>query len=420
MNSMNKKIIILFATIVLGFTQLLAVDYVSLTPLDKKALPEISNRSVGRELVRFALTSDLIWDKNKSILVKDNFSVKTVMDVLTSLSRTTEQHVESFSCTYWSQTPQGDSVLVSGKVFLPRKRNLNGIVVANHYTIAKDEEAPSNSYQMDCIYALKGYAVIMPDYVGYGITRDRVHPYLHWRNTAQTAVDLLDCMPELLDYYGYTYPKDVVITGYSQGGAVALGVARLLEERANFGRGDAPQWTIRKLYAGAGPYDPAATYDYCVKNDEIGYPAVLPLIIMGMNEAYGLNFQLKDFFYEPLLSNYDNWVASKEYTLSQIGTMMGTTRLRELMLPQVLDRRHPLANLLYMALRINSNVGYDLQAPAYFLHSLDDEVVPVINSTTLRDNMPNNPNVVYDLGHYGSHIEGALIFVKNVFQDLLS
>ena len=139
-----------------------------------------------------------------------------------------------------------------------------------------------------------------------------------------------------------------------------------------------------------------------------------------MNEAYGLNFQLKDFFYEPLLSNYDNWVASKEYTLSQIGTMMGTTRLRELMLPQVLDRRHPLANLLYMALRINSNVGYDLQAPAYFLHSLDDEVVPVINSTTLRDNMPNNPNVVYDLGHYGSHIEGALIFVKNVFQDLLS
>jgi hypothetical protein len=57
-------------------------------------------------------------------------------------------------------------VLVSGKVFLPRKRNLNGIVVANHYTIAKDDDAPSNSYQMDCIYALKGYAVIMPDYVG--------------------------------------------------------------------------------------------------------------------------------------------------------------------------------------------------------------------------------------------------------------
>ena len=103
MNNMNKKIIILFATIVLGLTQLLAVDYVSLTPLDKKALPEISNRSVGRELVRFALTNDLIWDKNKSILVKENFSIKTVMDVLSSLSKTTEQHVESFSCKYWSK-----------------------------------------------------------------------------------------------------------------------------------------------------------------------------------------------------------------------------------------------------------------------------------------------------------------------------
>ena len=49
MNSMNKKIIILFATIVLGLTQLLAVDYVSLTPLDKKALPEISWVSTSRD-----------------------------------------------------------------------------------------------------------------------------------------------------------------------------------------------------------------------------------------------------------------------------------------------------------------------------------------------------------------------------------
>jgi pimeloyl-ACP methyl ester carboxylesterase len=419
MNNMNKKIIIVFVTIVLGCTQLLAVDYVSLTPLDRKALPEISNRSVGRELVCFALTNDLIWDKNKSILVKENFSIKTVMDVLSSLSKTTEQHVESFSCKYWSKTPQGDSLLVSGNIYLPRKRKLNGIIIANHYTIAKNAEAPSNAYQMECIYALKGYAVIMPDYVGYGITRDRVHPYLHWRNAAQTAVDLLDCMPELLDHYGYIYPKDVVITGYSQGGAVALGVARLLEERAMYGDGNEPQWTIRKLYAGAGPYNPAATYDYCVKNDMIGYPAVLPLIVMGMNEAYGLKFQLKDFFYEPLLSNYDNWIASKEYTLEQISTMMGSSYLSDLMLQQALDRRCPMANLLYTALLMNNNVGYNLQAPAYFLHSLDDEVVPVINTIAVRDNMPNNPNVVYDLGHYGSHIEGALIFVKNVFQDLI-
>jgi hypothetical protein len=45
--------------------------------------------------------------------------------------------VESFSCKYWSKTPQGDSLLVSGNIYLPRKRKLNGIIIANHYTIAK-------------------------------------------------------------------------------------------------------------------------------------------------------------------------------------------------------------------------------------------------------------------------------------------
>lgn len=389
-------------------------QYVMLSPLDTTQLPRVAVKKNSGSLVRELLNSNVMWNETRKKLVRDNFSTESIIKVMKTLYRNTHRHMEGFACAYWSKTPQGDSLLVSGKIYLPKIRQLKGIVVANHYTIATDMEAPSNLFQMDCVYAMKGYAVIMPDYVGYGLTRNEVHPYLHWRNAAQTSVDLLDCMPALLDYYGYSYPKDVVITGYSQGGAVALGVARLLEER----EGAPYAWTIRKLYAGAGPYDPAATYDFCVETDSIGIPGAVPMIVMGLSDAYGLDFQLEDFFHEPLCSNYDEWVGSKNYTVGQIGQLMGSGRMRVLMKSAVLDKNNPLAMQLYKALKDNSNVGYDLQAPAYFLHSVEDDVVPLINSERLAAEMPDSSAVIYDFDKYGSHMEASIPFMKYVYQDL--
>lgn len=391
-----------------------ATQYVQLTPLDTTHLPCIAVKNNSRSLVREVLNSDVMWNKTRKKLVRDNFDSESIIKMMKNLYRNTRRHMVGITCAYWSQNPQGDSLLVSGKIYLPKTRQLNGIVVANHYTITTDMEAPSNLFQMDCVYAMKGYAVIMPDYVGYGLTRDEVHPYLHWRNAAQTAVDLLDCVPALLDYYGYTYPTDVVITGYSQGAAVALGVARLLEEREK----SPNSWTIRKLYAGAGPYDPAATYDFCVEADSIGIPGAVPMIVMGLSDAYGLDFQLEDFFHEPLCSNYEEWVGSKNYTVGQISKLMGTGRMTLLMKSEVLDKNNSLAMQLYEALKENSNVGYDLQAPAYFLHSVDDDVVPIINSERLAAQMPDSTSIIYDFDKYGSHMEASIPFMKYVYQDL--
>ena len=392
-------------------TRISAQEYIQLTPLAIQQLPIIPTKDHGGHLVRKALDTDILWKHTHRKLVKSNFSPDVFTCMMQTMYQRTKNHVASLRCAYWSQNPQGDSLMVSGKIYLPKNRNLKGILIANHYTIATDFEAPSNTFQMDCMYAMKGYAVIMPDYVGYGLSSQEIHPYLHWRSAAQTAIDLLNCMPNLLDHYGYTYPTDVTIVGYSQGGAVALGVARLIEE-SKF------PWTVRKLYAGAGPYDPAATYDYCIEQDSIGIPGAVPMIVMGLSNAYNLGFQLQDFFKEPLLSHYDQWVLSKQYTIDQIGEMMGSNRMTKLMNTEILDKTNTLTQQLYNALQENSNVGYDLQAPAYFLHSTMDGVVPLINSENLKNSMPNNTKVTYDFGSYGGHIEAAIPFIKYVYQDL--
>ena len=391
-----------------------ATDYVMLSPLDTAVLPEIPTKDHGGDVVRSVLNKNGIWQNTQRNLRRQNFSEKSIYKVMKQLYQYTHKHFVTFPVAYWSQTPQGDSLLVSGRVYLPKYRILNGIIIANHYTMTSDEEVPSNRISMEMIYLMKGYAVIMPDYVGYGLSREEVHPYLHWRNAAQTAVDLLNCMPELLDYYGYSYPKDVVVTGYSQGGAVALGVARMIEENYH----QENEWSVRKLYAGAGPYDPAGTYLFSMERNEMGIPAAIPLIVMGLNDAYELGFTLDEFFLDPLLSNYEDWVVSKEYTVGQINQLMGSTIMSELMTEDALTLDSPQADMLYEVLLWNSNVGYDLQAPAYFLHSLEDEVVPLLNSINLEAEMPDKEEKTFDFDYYGSHIEASVPFIQYVYQDL--
>lgn len=413
---MKRKSTILICAFALCATMALqAQDYVMLSPLDTAALPAIPNKDCGGDMVRSALNGDVMWQNTKKQLQRQHFSDESVYKVMKKLYRFTHKHYVTFPVAYWSTDPQGDSLLVSGRVYLPKRRYLSGIVIANHYTICSDAEAPSNTIAMESVLTMKGYAVIMPDYVGYGLSRDEVHPYLHWRSAAQTAVDLLNCMPAMLAHYGYSYPTDVVIDGYSQGGAVALGVTRLLEEMQNQGEID---WTIRKLYAGAGPYDPAATYDYCVSLDTMGIPAAIPLIVMGLSDAYDLEFELEDFFLEPLLSNYEQWIGSKELTVGDINHRMGSVVMSQLMTAESLDRNQPLAKMLYEALSWNSNIGYDLQSPAYFLHSLEDEVVPIINSRRLAAAMPNDRDITYDFGEYGSHMAASIPFMQYLYQDL--
>lgn len=417
---MKTRSILLILVLALSSTiSLQANDYVLLSPLDTTALPAIPVKDYSSNVVRSTLNSDVLWNGIQKQLSKHNFSEESIYKQMVKLYRNTHNHYVTFPVAYWSQTPQGDSLLVSGRVYLPKQRYLNGILVANHYTICSDAEAPSNIFSMESMFTTKGYAVIMPDYVGYGLSREEIHPYLHWRSAAQTAVDLLNCMPALLDYYGYSYPTDVVISGYSQGGAVALGVARMIEEQnANAEDNSMFPWTVRKLYAGAGPYDPATTYLYALERDTIGIPAAIPLIVMGMSDAYNMGFELQDFFLEPLLSNYDKWITSKQYTVKQINELMGSTSMSQLMTPASLNPNHPLAEMLYEVLWWNSNIGYNLQSPAYFLHSVNDEVVPIINSEKLVAEMPEDELVSYDFGEYGSHMAASIPFMKYVYKDL--
>ncbi len=306
---------------------------------------------------------------------------------------------------YQSIDQNGDSIILSGKIVLPEKGAVRNIVLVSHYTIGANFEAPSQCFPIEGILAGHGYAVIVADYIGYGCTSALPHPYIATELTARNVVDLyfsalpylkaVDCLPQ---------DTSVYLMGYSQGGAVTMGVQYVLERYY-------PQVKIRRNFAGAGPYDLAATYDKWMEDDITGIPCAVPMIIQGMNVAENLGLDYSIFFKPNLLETYDEYINSKKYTVAQIGTLIGAQRLSDIVTDECRDKRTTDSFKLYRALMRNSIVSlWAPDAPVYMFHSRDDDVVPFDNSVRAR-NEYQYCNIEYNFGHYGGHMKGYLTFI---------
>lgn len=190
--------------------------------------------------------------------------------------------------------------------------------------------------------------VIMPDYEGYGLTKDRPHPYLYQELTARQSVDALvagkklyETAPELEPYrLPIRNNYRTVICGYSQGGSVAMASHRFIEKN-----GLSKQLHLSGSICGDGPYDPMATLMYYVEQAEEGknmtMPCVLPLIMKGMLDTnpYMKTHKASDYFTEGFLNTgVLDMIASKEDTTDQLNAATGNFKnMKSIMSPACYD-----------------------------------------------------------------------------------
>lgn len=324
-------------------------------------------------------------------------------------------YVEHIPVIYESIGIDGDKINLSGAIFIPKASQIKKLILILHPTIGANREAPSQTYCLESIFALTDAVVIMPDYIGYGITNNSIHPYLCSKLTAKNAIDLLLATIPYLKYRGLNTCNNLVsIIGYSQGGAAAVAVQQMIESS------DKIDITIEETFAGAGPYDPAATYDFCVSNDKTNIPCAIPMLIQGMNISEHLNLPYERLFKDTLLNNYNNWINSKQYSILAINNLMHTTKISDIITPLAMNKYKSPTNLLYKALCINSVMDYTPKSSLYLFHSTDDDMVPFINSEMLKKSLKQKDanDVMYDFASYGGHIEAALIFYQKVFNML--
>lgn len=329
------------------------------------------------------------------------------------ISSSRNKRIRSYCGSYWSTDVNGELIKLSGRIVLPADGKVSRIMVVSHFTIAADYEAPSSTVTMESLFAARGLAVIEADYLGYGITSDKVHPYLCASVTAKNVVDMYYAALPFLQKIGCKpkYP-DIFLLGYSQGGAVTMSVAHEFE----FHHFDDVK--IRLIMAGGGPYDICATYDTLVDNDYTDIPCAIPLIIQGMDVGMGLNLDYSKFFVPHVAKNLDKWLNTKQYTVAQVTEMIGSHHISDMLTPAAQDKAKDLMTDLYRAM-VDNSVTNEMPpaAPLYLFHSIDDNVVPFVNAINLQEKMVGM-NVTYNIGHYGSHQMGCLRFMYSCL-DLL-
>ena len=302
--------------------------------------------------------------------------------------------------TYPSIDIEGNPITLSGKVMLPKNGIPKRMILVSHYTVCSNAEAP--------------------DYIGYGVTAQEVHPYLVMDVTAHNVVDMYLAVRPWLEAVD-RIPDDpsLDLMGYSQGGATTMAVQYLIE--TDFSNADSMDHImLHRVFAGGGPYDVKATYERFVTTDTAGYPVAVPLVLQGMIKGNKLNMQLSDMMKPFLCDNMDAWINSKRFTSAQINQLIGTKVTHELLTDEAMEQKSEKVAELYKAMTLNSITAYDWdpQAPVYMMHSIDDETVPYTNATHARSHW-KDANITYNFGHYGGHVMTCLRFIYTV-QKLLA
>ena len=334
-----------------------------------------------------------------NVLVSDIFEVLNKGKVLEISGK-----YESFSLKDFSRG------WLSGKVLLPKDRRPSRYIIVNHYTIGANYEAPSNIFPIEGVLCDMGYALICPDYRGYGIDAHNIHPYLIMDQTAFDVCMMYFAVKSTLEGTPYQpVHDDIYIMGFSQGGAVTMAVEYYLE--TIFGLRN----RIRQVFAGGGPYDVRETYSNFINTNVVNIAPAVPLVVQGMIYGNDLDIDMGEILEPWVCEKMDEWINSKNYSVDQLRTLMGTTTTSDLLTDKGMDQTSDEVSELYKAMTENSILAYNWspQAPVYLFHSMEDNVVPFVNAAKAK-NKWKDANIQYNFGYYGTHQSATLRFIYTV------
>ena len=412
-----------------------AVNYVDLTVYKKSSYAPSPTNALEREVdkiwnsfksslnenfVSNSINTEEFWNTLRSSLDDGTFHNR-IANIQTADNKTGSdifmqniyRSIDQIAVKYQTVAPTGDSIWVSGKLFLPKNKNAKNIIIASHYTICANSEAPSNANSIEGIFATKDYIVLMPDYIGYGISDSLTHPYLHLNSTVRSAIDLLKAAIPYLNANSYTYRKPLILVGYSQGAAATLALQKELEnEYAN-------EFTIYKTYAGAGPYDLAETFNFYTNYPRTNIPCSLPMLILGMNYGENLGLDREEFFQPILLEQCPLLIESKIHSMNTVNIALGND-ITQLLKPIIFYKDSFPTSVLFNAVEKNSIIKLSPKSYLYLFHSTRDDMVPFLNSENLKLEFDSQKldNIQYDFAPYGNHMTAAVTFFEKVYKSL--
>jgi hypothetical protein len=137
-----------------------------------------------------------------------------------------------YRISYKTRNFNNDETLVSGLLAIPHGKIFKGILSYQHGTTTERGEAPSKpsteGIGISCLFAGNEYIVLIPDYIGLGISQE-IPTYMHTQSTVKAVIDFLMTGNKIIRQLTEEKNPNLYLLGFSQGGSVTASVQRELE-----------------------------------------------------------------------------------------------------------------------------------------------------------------------------------------------
>ncbi|MBE0679654.1 MAG: alpha/beta fold hydrolase [Bacteroidales bacterium] len=334
----------------------------------------------------YLLSSNLLLMRTKENIVSVLTLVATQYPAVSEIIADVVSGVNIYKITYRTEF-MGNEVTASGLICIPSAPGTYPVLSFQNGTNTLHSAAPTADpqalqYQMIEYIASTGYVVILPDYLGFGASKQMAHPYLHKESTVQTLVDMLYSVAE----FDEDVAKDITVTdecyliGYSQGGWATLALTEALEK--NYGS----DFTVKAASCGAGPYDLSYVNSYVLGQTQ--YP--MPVYIAYIANAYSQY----DLYANELTELFNSTYAGRIpglfdglHSSDQINAQL-SVNVSELFRAEYISGYSTSATYLSVrnAMTANSIQGWDSNVPILFLHgTADTYVMPVLSENMHND-----------------------------------
>ena len=309
---------------------------------------------------------------------------------------------KAYKIPYTTTDDKGKKVKASGVMVVPTAENADGktmqtlefmkakglaMVVDCHGTIFSNDEAPSVSIKnsasaegVGIIYSsLSGFVTLQPDYIGFGDSKEHYQAYLLKQSSANSVVDFTKAAIEFAkaNNIAIATSKDIYLTGYSQGGYVALAALKKFE---------AEQYNVIMATPMAGPYllDPIA--GTVLSSDTIKVPSFMAAVAYAYAKTYDKD--VKELIQEPYASKlpslYNGSLIRPEIDKELTTKIKGDGGL----FTDSIATNYQ-GSWFQKSLQANSVVDFTPKTAVEMLHCLGDDVVDYNVSKGTRDAFVN-------------------------------
>lgn len=216
-------------------------------------------------------------------------------DLLLNLIVAPKCGIDIHQLQYHTVDPAGSATTASAAMMIPTGsdpacQGPHPIVLYAHGTAAQHSLNLANIASADnlegllaaTMFTTQGYILVAPNYTGYDTSMLSYNPYL---NADQEAKDMIDALTAARSALPTSFAPTVddsgklFVTGYSQGGHVAMATHKLLQETGAAIAASAPM---------SGPYAVAAFSDAVFYGEVTrGTPLFLTFTVTGYQKAYG-------------------------------------------------------------------------------------------------------------------------------------